>query len=129
MNQILGFNEDIVAVVIGSTGGVGDAFVQRLSQSSQCKKLIMTSRQPMVLGDIDSKHTWFSMYITNEESISSVASYMQEQNIKPNLILNLSGNFFRVQGFHCQLLLGGMRWLSLSPPSTNPFLRCLTFRH
>ena len=51
----------------------------------------MTSRQPMVLGEVDSKHTWLSMDITNEESIASVASYMQNQNIEPNVILNLSG--------------------------------------
>ena len=81
MNRVLGFSREIVAVVIGSSGGVGDAFVQKLSRSTQCKKLIMTARQPMVLGEVDSKHTWLSMDITNEESISSVASYIQNQNI------------------------------------------------
>ena len=91
MSGFLGFNREIVAVVVGSSGGVGDAFVQKLSRSTQCKKLIMTSRQPMVLGEVDSKHTWLSMDITNEESIASVASYMQNQNIEPNVILNLSG--------------------------------------
>ena len=51
----------------------------------------MTSRQPMVLGKVDSKHTWLSMDITNEESIASVASHAESKNVEPNVILNLSG--------------------------------------
>ena len=91
MSTFLGFKEDIVAIVIGASGGVGDAFAQKLSLSSQCTKLIMTSRQPMVLGEVDSKHTWLSVDITNETSLEELTTYIKDKKLEPNLILNLSG--------------------------------------
>ena len=89
---LLGFLEDeIVALVVGASGGIGDAFVQKLSRSQQCTSLIMTSRQPQVLGSIDAKHTWLSLDITEEASIQHLSMYLQNNHLQPNVVLNLSG--------------------------------------
>ena len=94
MSAVLGFLEQkqkIVAIVVGANGGIGDAFVHKLSRSEQCTSLVMTARQPQVLGIVDAKHMWFSLDITKEESILQLVAFLQENNIEPNVILNLSG--------------------------------------
>ena len=89
---MLGFLEQkIVAVVVGASGGIGDAFVQKLSEAEQCASLIMTARQPQIFGAIDAKHMWFPLDITKEKSIQQLVTFLQENSIEPNVILNLSG--------------------------------------
>ena len=90
---MLGFEEELSCVVIGASGGVGQAFTEALAQSRLCKNLVLTSRNPAQTPSSvqNSKVFWQKLDVTDEQSIQNLGLLLKEKEIQPNLILNLSG--------------------------------------
>ena len=88
---MLGFTQPIRAIIIGGSGGVGNAFVQMLAQAPEVTQVWATSRQPLVQDNPAERIRWMSLNITSEASLASFAEKLAEESFQPNLILNCSG--------------------------------------
>mgnify|MGYP002828458227 CR=1 FL=1 len=85
---MLGFDEPIRAVIIGATGGIGDAFVRAITQDD-ANQVWATARntaslrtQPTHASQVD---------ITDEDSLVRLARELSEVDYHPNFIINCTG--------------------------------------
>lgn len=88
---MLGFTEPIHAVIIGGNGGVGREFVRQLQDSSQVHSIVATHRNPIPIGFHHSKVIWVQVDVRNESTIESLAGYLKDTGMNPNLVINCIG--------------------------------------
>jgi len=70
------FDDDLNVVVIGAGGGIGQAFIQHLSQSKKVKFLHAFSRQKP---DLPDRVVWNGIDIMDEESVKAAAGMIEEK--------------------------------------------------
>lgn len=87
---MLGFSEEIRAIVVGGTGGVGQAFVQALSESALVSNVIATSRRPQTAAGTE-KLTWVHADTTDEATLIALAEHVKTVDFRPNFVINCSG--------------------------------------
>lgn len=94
---MFGFQEEIRAIVIGGSGGLGQQFVQQLCASSLCTSVWSTYRNNSPTFS-NPKLTWNSLDITDENSIQEWTNQMKESGFSPNFVLNCCGVLHTEQG-------------------------------
>jgi NAD(P)-dependent dehydrogenase (short-subunit alcohol dehydrogenase family) len=90
---MLGFTEQIRAVIIGGNGGVGQEFIRQLQDLEQVESIIATHRRPLenLHPQTNDKVQWVQVDVRDESTIANLATYIKSQQIKPNLIINCIG--------------------------------------
>ena len=87
---MMGFEEQVRAIVIGGSGGVGQAFVQALSESAHVDRIIATSRLPQPAADT-AKLSWVQADTTDESSLLAFSEHLKAVDFAPNFVINCSG--------------------------------------
>ena len=96
MNDFVGISDLDMAVIIGARGGIGEAFVESIIQTTSTTKIIATSRneewcQAPCTGRVHRQ----SLDVTDEQSISALAEHLKAQSQNPKLIVNCTGILHR----------------------------------
>ena len=92
-----GFQQEIRAVVIGASGGLGHSFVEQMKQSERCTSIWAGARSPENLPSAPKVNKFF-VDITKEDSIQALAQQIKEQDLQPNFILNCCGILHNSEG-------------------------------
>ena len=71
------FDDDIHAVIIGATGGIGTALTDVLCEQSNVKTIYALSRSPLVFEHEKIRHK--AIDITNEQSIKNAAAFCERE--------------------------------------------------
>jgi len=89
----LGFAQPIDALILGARSGIGEAFLNELSTFRQVRRIYGTSRAPhwQSLEGTDMKIRRHQLDIVDEASIERFVAHLDDQGIKPNLIINCTG--------------------------------------
>ncbi|MGB0640376.1 MAG: SDR family NAD(P)-dependent oxidoreductase [Myxococcota bacterium] len=96
MNDFVGISALDCVVIIGARGGIGNAFVDAIIQTTSSTEIIATSRDEEWCQTTSHERVRrHRLDVTDEESISSLAEYLQSQTLSPKLILNCTGILHR----------------------------------
>ena len=90
------FEEEVTAVVVGARGGIGEAFVQALTEATGVKHVFALSRDATWCGEkSQGGSTRVQGDITSEASLSGFVETLAEMNAQPNVIINCTGLLHR----------------------------------
>lgn len=96
MNDFVGISDLDSAIIIGARGGIGSAFVEAILQTTSTTRIITTSRDEEWCQEPSHERIHrHRLDVTNEESISLLAEYLQTLPGPPKLILNCTGILHR----------------------------------
>ena len=87
---MMGFEEQIRAIVIGGSGGVGQAFVQALFESDRVDRIIATARLPQPVSHT-AKLSWMQADTTDEASLIAFSEQLKNMDFAPNFVINCTG--------------------------------------
>ena len=85
---MLGFDEPLRAVIIGASGGIGDAFVRAIIRDD-ANQVWATARHTASLRTTPTHAS--AVDITDEQSLQQLAEALKEANFQPNFIINCTG--------------------------------------
>ncbi len=88
-SSLRSFGNDVTALVVGATGGIGSAFVQELRDDPGVASIHALSRS--ALSTVGASITWHPIDIEKEESIAAAAEAIKDRAGSLQLILLASG--------------------------------------
>ena len=89
MSEFLGFTSSIRAVILGASGGIGDAMARILLRSDRVESVWGTGRRTFDTSDFGSRFTHRSLDITSEPQVAALAEELR--HVRPNLVVNCTG--------------------------------------
>lgn len=89
----LGIPGPFTAIVIGARGGVGEAFVSRLSRNDSIDRILATSRDPRWCQQTPSASRVLrrQLDLTDESSVSNLTDALDDEAPPVRLVINASG--------------------------------------
>lgn len=110
---MLGFTENIHAVVIAGNGGIGQEFVTKLQNSPQVTQIVATYRTHIPAHLQNANIHWIQVDVTDESTMENLAVYLQKNDIQPNLLLNCVGTL------HTEQYTPEKSWKHLQPQTMH----------
>jgi NAD(P)-dependent dehydrogenase (short-subunit alcohol dehydrogenase family) len=96
--MLASFPENFIAVVLGSSRGIGLSLVGELLENSRVERVIACARSPASSAGLKSLRQRFDerlqlavIDITDPQTIAAAARQMQNAGIRPGLVLNVAG--------------------------------------
>jgi NAD(P)-dependent dehydrogenase (short-subunit alcohol dehydrogenase family) len=96
MNDFVGISDLDSVVIIGARGGIGNAFVESIIQTTSTTRIITTSRDEGWCEEpCNERIHRHKLDVTNEESIESLAKFIVSKSYNLKLVLNCTGILHR----------------------------------